>query len=252
MRTIHSKMFAPLFLGGVLLSASSFALADEEIWDPLEPVNRGIYWFNKKFDRYVAKPVAQGYEWLLPQMVRNGVGNFFDNLAYPATIASDLAQLKMDAFFLDVGRMLTNSSIGLGGFLDVATPLGLAERDEDVGQVMGYWGLGHGMYLVLPFLGPSSLRDSAGMAIQTIAVKMDLKLRPSDFQGYGYDAMYGLIALDAIDTRAQFLGAEDVIEEGAMAEYNQVRNAYLQRRRNQVYDGKPPMDYDSAFDEDVE
>lgn len=252
MQFSHSKPLASLLLGGILLSTSTFALADDEIWDPIEPVNRGIYWFNKKFDRYLAKPVAKAYKWALPQLVRNGVGNFFDNLAYPTTIASDLAQLKMDYVFADVGRMLTNSSVGLGGFLDVATPLGIVKRDEDVGQVMGYWGLGHGMYIVLPFMGPSSLRDGAGIAIQTVAVKMDLKLRPSDFQGYNFDTMYGLIGLDAIDTRAQYLGAEDVVEEGAVDEYRQVRNAYVQSRRSDVYDGKPPMDYGAAFEEDVE
>jgi phospholipid-binding lipoprotein MlaA len=252
MQLAHFKPLASLLLGGAFLGLSTVALADDDIWDPLEPVNRGIYWFNKKFDRYLAKPVAKAYRWTLPQLVRTGVGNFFENLAYPATIASDLAQLKMGDVFLDVGRMITNSSVGLGGFLDVATPLGLAERDEDVGQVMGYWGLGHGMYLMLPFLGPSSLRDATGMAMQTAVVKMDIKLRPSDIQGYNDKMMYGLIGLDAIDKRAQLLGAEDVVEEGAVDEYRQVRNAYLQRRRNQVYDGKPPMAYDSAFDEKVE
>src|SRR5688572_17843204 len=130
--------------------------------DPLEGWNRGVYKFNEKADKYVLRPVAKGYDKVMPGFARTGVRNFFSNLLYPTVIVNDLLQLKFKQFGADTGRLLANTLVGLGGLLDVATSVGLEQHDEDFGQTLGYWGVGPGWYLMLPFLGPTDNRDFIG------------------------------------------------------------------------------------------
>lgn len=199
--------------------------------DPLEPVNRAVLGFNLKADKYVLRPIAKGYDAVAPNPVRKGVSNFFRNLQEPRTVVNGLLQGKVKQAASDTGRFLLNSTAGFVGLMDVATAAGLPRHDEDFGQTIGYYGVGSGWYLMLPFLGPTSNRDLLG--------------RGGDyFTGYGYyidepEVSYSLLTVDVIDTRARLLPADSILEE-ALDKYVLVRTAYLQQRLNKVYDGAPP------------
>lgn len=207
--------------------------------DPLEPVNRGIYKFNDTADTYVLRPVAKGYVAVTPTFVRTGVTNFFSNLAYPLTIVNQFLQGKPADGFSDVGRFLVNSTLGLGGLFDPATPLGLEKHDEDFGQTFGKWGVGNGWYLMLPFLGPSTNRDLSGRIVA-------IPFNPT----YAFEeseVLIGLSVLDIVNTRAMLLNADRLVRN-QYDPYVFIRDAYLQRRRAQVYDGSPPRE-DFDFDD---
>lgn len=207
--------------------------------DPLEPVNRAVFSFNEGADRYVLRPVARAYVWSLPKIVRTGIGNFFRNLLTPATILNDLLQLKPKQAGVDLGRFVINSTIGLGGLVDVATTEGISPSDEDFGQTLGHWGVGPGWYLMLPLLGPSTNRDLIGAA-------GDYFTNPTTYVDEP-EVTWGLTALDTVDRRAQFLPLDSVIEQ-QLDPYVFIRNAYLQNRLNKVHDGNPPKE-DFDFDE---
>ena len=211
--------------------------------DPLEPFNRGVYRFNDAVDRAVLKPVAQGYDAVVPQPVQNGIANFFSNLNDVVVVVNDFLQLKIAQGTADAGRLLINSTIGILGFIDVGSQIGLPKHEEDFGQTLGYWGLAPGAYVVLPFFGPSTVRDTAGLAVDGVTnpiywVKDDT-------------IQISLFTLRTISLRDQLLDAERVLKTAALDQYQFVRDAYLQRRRNLVYDGAPPKDqFDEEFDED--
>ena len=209
--------------------------------DPLEPVNRAVFSFNMTADKYVLRPVAKGYDWVMPGFARAGVGNFFSNLFYPTVIVNDLLQLKFGQFCSDTGRLVVNTLIGWGGLWDVATRAGLEAHDEDFGQTLGYWGVGPGWYLMLPLLGPTDNRDLVGKI-------GDVGTDPL----YYYDnkkASWGLTALNAVDQRADLLPADRVLEQ-QLDRYVFVRSIYLQNRENKVYDGNPPKEeFDFGEDE---
>ena len=207
--------------------------------DPLEPVNRGIYKFNDAADTYVLRPVAKGYVAVTPTFVRTGVTNFFSNLTYPLTIVNQFLQGKPADGFSDVGRFLINSTLGIGGLFDPATPLGLEKHDEDFGQTFGTWGVGHCWYLMLPFLGPSTNRDLTGRLFA-------IPLNPTYYSDES-EWILGLSALDIVNTRAMLLNADRLVRN-QYDPYVFIRDAYLQRRRAQVYDGNPPRE-DFDFDE---
>ncbi|MBB88276.1 MAG: hypothetical protein CMP06_13425 [Xanthomonadales bacterium] len=207
--------------------------------DPLEPVNRGIYKFNDTADTYVLKPVAKGYVAVTPGFVRTGVTNFFGNLTYPLTIVNQFLQGKPADGFSDMGRFLVNSTLGIGGLFDPATPLGLSRHDEDFGQTFGKWGVGNGWYLMLPFLGPSTNRDLTGRIVA-------IPFNPTYYVSDG-DVVLGLSALDIVNTRAMLLNADRLVRN-QYDPYVFIRDAYLQRRRSQVYDGSPPRE-DFDFDD---
>lgn len=207
--------------------------------DPLEPVNRGIYKFNDAADTYVLKPVAKGYVWATPTFVRKGVTNFFANLVYPITIVNQFLQGKPAEGFSDTGRFLVNTTLGLGGLFDPATPLGLKAHDEDFGQTFGVWGVGQGWYLMLPFLGPSTNRDLTGRLFA-------IPLNPTYYVNES-EIVLGASALDVINTRAMLLNADRLVRN-QFDPYVFIRDAYLQRRRSAVHDGNPPRE-DFDFDE---
>ena len=210
--------------------------------DPLEPVNRAVFTFNEKADQYVVRPVAKGYDTVMPSFARTGVRNFFDNLFYPTVILNDLLQLKGTLLAQDLCRFVLNSTFGLAGLIDVATPGGLPKNSEDFGQTLGHWGVGEGWYLMLPLLGPSNNRDLVGRVADGFTSPL-----------YYNDAVewtYGLSALDVVSDRADLLKADRLLEQ-QLDRYVFVRNIYLQTRQNKVYDGNPPPE-DYGFEEDFE
>ena len=200
--------------------------------DPLEGFNRAVFALNEGIDKAALKPVARGYEAVLPQPVRQGIGNFFANIGDVFIAANDALQGKIPEAINDIGRVLVNSTVGILGFRDVATELGVEKHDEDFGQTLGAWGVGEGAYIVLPFFGPRTLRDTFGLAV-------DLNVDPVANM-YPVDQRNPLIVTRVIDNRAQLFAAEKILDEAALDRYSYVRNAYLQRRRYQVFDGNAP------------
>lgn len=200
--------------------------------DPWERMNRSVYRFNDALDRHVALPVVRTYEKITPRPVRTGVSNFFGNLGYPTVIVNDLLQGKLLATVKDTGRFVLNTTVGLGGFLDPATPTGLERNDEDFGQTFGKWGMGPGPYLVLPVLGPSSVRDGFGRGIAWYATDPKQYVDSTAWQ-------WGLTGASLLNDRYELLQAQGVLEK-AFDPYVLVRSAYLQRREYQVHDGDVP------------
>jgi phospholipid-binding lipoprotein MlaA len=201
--------------------------------DPFEGINRKVYQFNETVDEAVLKPVAQTYQKLTPQPVRTGVQNFFGNLSDVWSAVNSALQLKpaqaAESFF----RVLINSTIGLYGVLDIATELKLERHTEDFGQTLGYWGVPSGPYVVLPLLGPSTLRDTASLSVDTqgnLARQVDhVPTRNS------------LLATSVVDKRARYLSAGDRLDELALDKYIFVRDVFLQKRLSEVWDGDPPQ-----------
>ena len=200
--------------------------------DPFEPFNRGVFTFNDKLDQAVLVPVSTVYVNVLPSMVRTGVNNFFGNLGDVWSFANSVAQLKLQNSAETFMRINVNTFFGLGGLLDVATEAGIDRHDEDFGQTLGRWGVGAGPYIVLPVLGPSTLRD-------TVA-------KPVDFYGDPLNAMNdvawrnSLTVLRVVDTRSQYLRAGRLIDDAALDKYSFTRDAFLQRRLSLIHDGKGP------------
>lgn len=228
-----------LLLVVLTLSACAHSPVDEPS-DPLEPVNRAVYGFNMKLDHYVAKPAAKGYNASLPEEFRNGIRNFFSNLTYPTVIINDALQGKFKQSGLDTTRFLMNLTFGLGGLLDPASMVGLEKHDEDFGQTLGYWGVGPGWYLMLPFYGPSDNRDLSGRII-------GLATDPLTYINSTAGSI-SVTLLSAVKTRADLLGVDSVLEQ-QFDQYLFVRSAFLQHRQNQVYDGNPPRE-DYGLDDD--
>jgi len=204
--------------------------------DPIEGFNRAMFSFNEGLDTVLIKPVAQGYDAVMPTPVRTGVTNFFGNIADFFIGFNNLLQGKPDQALSDLGRVAINSTIGILGLFDVATEAGLEKHEEDFGQTFGRWGMGDGAYVVLPVFGPRSVRDTAGLILDMAADPVgDVEHVPT---------RNTLTALRLIDTRADLLPADKVIAEAALDKYSYVRDGYLQRRRNLVHDGNPPRDLD--------
>ena len=201
--------------------------------DPLEGVNRGVYKFNDVADKAVLKPVAKAYKAVAPTFVRKGINNFFNNLENLTTVLNDLLQFKFAHAFTDAGRLVINSTFGLAGFIDVASMDNIPTRKEDFGQTLGYWGVGNGAYLVLPLVGPSTIRDTAGFVVDRIT---------SDPITYTHNI--GEIRLhnqlrvtQLVDLRTELLIAGDLVDEASLDPYSFLRDAYLQSRANLVQDG---------------
>ncbi|MBI5429365.1 MAG: VacJ family lipoprotein [Nitrosomonadales bacterium] len=200
--------------------------------DPLEPFNRGVYRFNDTVDKAAIKPVAQAYKAVIPEPGRMLVSNFISNLDDILVTANDLLQLKFAQAASDGSRFLINSTFGLGGLLNVASRL--EKHHEDFGQTLGYWGVGDGPYLVLPFLGPSSMRDAPGLYVDTVTGA------PGHIENIPARNQYYLG--EFVHRRAALLDSEKVLDEAAIDRYDMMRDAYLMRRKNLVYDGNPPRE----------
>lgn len=206
------------------------AQAAEE--DPWEGFNRAIFRFNDTLDIYALKPVAQGYQAITPQFLEDGVHNVFGNIGEVGNLANNLLQLKFHDAGVDSGRLIFNTTFGLLGFFDVATQMGLRRTDEDFGQTLGAWGLQSGPYLVLPLLGPSTVRDTAGLL-------PDSQLAPYPYIDH-VPTRNLTRAVDVVDTRANLLSAEKLISGD---KYIFIRNAYLQNREFKVQDGQVEDDF---------
>jgi phospholipid-binding lipoprotein MlaA len=223
----------PLALAAVLVCALASAhVARAADSDPLEGINRVVYRFNDGLDTVFLKPIAEGYRAVVPELARSGVNNVFGNIGDVWSAVNNLLQGKGQAAATMVFRVGTNALFGIGGLFDVASDLGMERQSEDFGQTLGRWGLGAGPYLVLPLLGPSSLRDTA-------ALPLDLS---AGVGAYTDDrrTLNSLSALQLVNTRANLLSAGKVLDDIALDKYVFIRDAYLQRRRNLVYDGDPP------------
>lgn len=232
-------------LGGCLLAALLLSACasgpNANPADPLEPWNRGVYKFNDALDRAVLKPVATAYQESTPEIVRRGVGNFFANLEDAWTTVNSALQLKGQDAAESFTRFWVNTLMGLGGVLDVASEMQIPRHNEDFGQTLGYWGVGAGPYLMLPLLGPSTVRDTVVLPVEWYG---DLATHTEDVA-----ARNTLIAVRVVHTRARLLKQEGVLEGAALDKYSFLRDAYLQHRRNLVYDGNPP---DEPMIEDVD
>lgn len=239
---MNAKSIAAL-AAPLLLSACAHTTVYEP-QDPLEPVNRVVFKFNDVADRYVLRPVARGYVSITPKFVRSGVRNFFDNLFYPVTIINQYAQGEWVDGTKDIGRFVVNSTIGIGGLIDVAQYWGMPAHDEDFGQTLGAWGVGEGWYLMVPFLGPSTNRDFVGMLVGIPASPL-----------YYYEddeIVWTLGVLDKVQQRADLLPADALLNEQS-DRYAFIRSAYLQQRQSAVRNGAPaPEDdfFDEFLDED--
>ena len=219
--------------GGLAACASIPPGAGTNPADPWEVYNRHMFDVNDRVDRAVFKPVAQAYEAVLPQDVRVCVNNMFLNLLEPVNAINNLLQGKPSEAMSDLCRLAVNSTVGLFGCFDVAAKAGAPRSNEDFGQTLGRWGLQPGPYFVLPLLGPSSVRDTFGRLFDFLGTDplwyiQDIPVRNT------------LVGVRLVDTRASLLPAEKVLEAAALDRYQFVRDAYLQLRRNLVYDGNPP------------
>ncbi|MBL4835781.1 MAG: VacJ family lipoprotein [Pseudomonas sp.] len=197
--------------------------------DPWEPVNRAVFSFNDTVDRFTLKPAAKFYDWAVPEPVSDSVSNVFSNLGEPRNLVNNTLQGKFHAAGVDTARFLLNTTVGVLGVFDVATRMGLQRNDEDFGQTLGAWGVPSGPYVVLPLLGPSTVRDGSSRV-------------PESYAGYSYTEQVNhvptrntAIGTDLIDTRASLLSREELIRGDR---YRFVRNAYLQNREFQVKDGE--------------
>lgn len=203
--------------------------------DPYENFNRSMYGFNMGLDKYLLKPVADGYAYITPDVMQTGVTNFFNNLKGINVVLNDLLQGKFEQSASDLGRFTTNTTIGLGGLFDVATPLGLQQNVEDFGQTMAVWGVDQGPYLVLPILGPTTVRDGGGTILDRAA-------NPGTY-------LMGTGVVEGINERANAEGALNFIDEAALDPYVFTRESFLQYRNNLVNDGKTDVD---SFDLDID
>ena len=240
----------PLFILFITLSGCSTLNRPSDPNDPLESYNRNMFEFNDGVDRYVLKPVAEGYDSITPWFVQKSINNFFSNLDDFVVIVNDLLQLKLRQFTSDTGRLLINSTLGLGGLIDWASDLNMPKHNEDFGQTMGYWGVPQGPYFVIPILGPSTIRDTSGIFVDTAEfdpiwrkVEDGLPALPRE-----PDKAQVTAVIKAIDLRASLLKAEKILDEAALDKYTFTREAYLQHRKHLVYDGNPPKEAEE-FDE---
>ncbi len=198
--------------------------------DPLEGFNRAVFKFNDTLDQVALKPVATAYRNVLPSFVQTGISNFFGNLSDVWSAANNLLQGKGEAGMSDVTRVGLNSTFGLLGLLDIASEAGLQKHNEDFGQTLGYWGVKPGPYLMLPLLGPSTVRDTAALPVDSVGDPWHYK-RPVDVRNIGS-------GVRLIDRRASLLDASNLLEDAALDRYEFVRDGYLQQRESRINDGE--------------
>lgn len=230
---MKSRFLAP-FLAFVLFNASAAWATNESPRDPFEPVNRAIFAFNDTLDTYALRPLALGYRYVTPDPVERRVSDFFSNLDDVRNIVYSTAKGEFNQAGVTTARVTFNTIFGLGGLFDVATPMGLPRKSEDLGTVLASWGVPSGPYVVLPIFGPSSVRDSLG-------VPSDMVLSPINYYAEA-DAAVGLTALNVVQTRAQFLGADQLVTGDR---YLFMRDSYLQSRAFSVSQGQAE-DYDDS------
>jgi phospholipid-binding lipoprotein MlaA len=247
-RKADARLLIPLLilLGGCATTDTSDETPQQETvraeHDPFEPLNRGMYAFNDTLDRLTLRWIARGYKAVIPSFARRGVTNFSQNLVTPRSSINNFLQGKAGPGFSDLGRFIINSTLGIGGLIDVASAQGMPVYDEDFGQTLAVWGIPEGPFLFIPILGPNTLLDAVSIPVDLISDPL-LHYDNSSVR----DKIYGL---RAIDLRARLLSAEILLED-SKDPYLTLRESYLQNRRFQVYDGNPPSteEEDDLFDE---
>jgi len=234
-----ARKLCVLLLAGTL---SGCATSGGNPSDPLEPLNRAMFSFNDTLDDAVMKPVAKTYRAVLPGVVRTGVSNFFSNIEDVWISVNQVLQGKFQRGLEDFSRFLFNSTFGIGGLFDLASDLvGLPKNSEDFGQTLAWWGVGGGAYLVLPILGPSTVRDGLAFLVDT---EVDPVWRINDVS-----VRNTAVVIRFTGRRAELLDATSVLEQAALDKYGFVREAWLQRRRNLIYDGDPPREKEESDDD---
>ena len=249
---LFAKQFLLVLFCNLLIIRASDA---QEISDPLEGFNRGIFWFNDQLDIYILEPVAQGYDHVTPMPVQKGVSNFFENLRYPKYLFNDVMQGKFTQAVEHTGRFLLNSTVGILGLIDVAKEFGMPKHEEDFGITLAYYGVGPGPYLVLPLLGPSNFRDGTGRIVDSFLDPFAILSYTSVGSDITVPVIIGAKVLEAIDTRVSLLDAVETAKESSVDYYLFVQSAYYQHRRGILYDGNPPdddIDYDDFDDNEAD
>lgn len=230
---VRTAAFALALVCLAVAGCASQAPLKRDPRDPLERVNRVTFAFNDKVDKAFTKPVARTYRRVTPHFVQTGVSNFMDNINYPVTIVNDLLQAKFKPAVLDTGRFLLNSTVGIGGLFDPASDAGLDKNDQDLGLTLGKWGIHQGAYIVLPIIGPSSVRDGFGRL-------GDAFVTPQNYITNNW-VRYGLDGLYYLDVRARLLDVEGALDS-VYDRYAVLRSVYLQRRQYKVTEGAEPDD----------
>ncbi len=234
---VHGRRIWTVMLAGAMAGLLGGCATAGDAHDPIEGFNRGVFAFNEGLDKAVIQPAAKGYEAVLPTVVRTGVSNFYGNIADLFIGVNSLLQGKPADAVTDAARFIFNSTFGIAGIFDVASEMGLEKHEEDFGQTFGRWGAEPGPYLVLPVFGPRDVRDAAGLLL-------DLSADPAGNLDH-IPTRNTLSAVRLISERATLLPADKIIEEAALDKYSYVRDAYLQRRRSLVFDGRPPREPDA-------
>ena len=234
-----------LAVAAVTVGCAGPAAYDDPVRDPLKPINRPIHKFNMGFDRFFLRPIVVGYDFITPDPLQIAFNNFFDNLASPTDIINALLQGKFARAGVATGRLVMNSTLGLGGLMDPATHAGLKPVNEDFGQTMAVWGIPPGPYIVIPFLGPASFRDGVGFV-------GDLHTSPLFDFGISVDVRSGIrdkaILLRLLQLRANFLDQDEALRE-AFDSYVFLRDVYAQRRNYVIFDGNPPEEEPEDVDD---
>jgi len=202
--------------------------------DPLEGFNRGVYSFNQGMDKILFNPLGKLYRAITPEFVDKGITNFFSNLNEISVVANDILQFKINQAFSDAARFVFNSTLGIIGFFDVSSTMGLEKHSEDFGQTLGTWGIGSGPYLVAPFFGPTTLRDATGFVVDRGVLSPIFYLDNDELKA-------GLLTLNYVDFKSDLLSAQKLIGEAALDEYEFTKNAYFERRESQINDGLAPI-----------
>jgi phospholipid-binding lipoprotein MlaA len=228
---LNSLIVASILISGCATGPNSH--------DPLEPMNRKIYKFNETLDQIIVRPATKAYTSFVPSLVRTGVRNAFTNLGVINTTFNDLLQLKIRNVPVGIARFTSNLILGVGGMFDVATEMGIPYYQEDFGQTLGYWGFDSGPYIVLPLLGPSSLRDS-------LSKPVDFYLDPATHVSDD-PTRWSITGLRIIDTRSTYLNSESMLSNSALDQYSFIRDTWLQRREHQVRDGAVKKDKQSKY-----
>ena len=219
-----------IFLISILLfGCATTASLDER--DPLENFNRGVYSFNQTMDEIIFNPISKLYKAITPDIIEKGVSNFFSNLGDLSVIANEILQLKFDKAASDVSRVLINSTIGLLGFFDISSEIGLPKHNEDFGQTLAQWGFKSGPYIVVPFFGPATLRDLSALVIDKGMLNPMFYIEDDMTKA-------GLLTLNYVDFKSRFSNRNDLIGAASLDEYEFIKNAYFEKRAYEINDGK--------------
>ncbi len=200
--------------------------------DPIEGFNRSMYSFNQGIDKVLFNPIAKIYQAITPDFVEKGISNFFNNIDDISIIANDILQLKIGQAYMDTARFVFNSTLGLAGFRDVSSQMGLEKHDEDFGQTLAVWGVGSGPYIVAPIFGPTTIRDATSLVVD------DILLNPVSYLNNNDALKAGILTINFIDIKADLLTTNDLVDEAALDQYEFTKNAYFAKRESQINDGR--------------